>query len=400
MMETKVSTETVTDVSPTGDVHPMTCGEKRIILVGTAHLSRASTDLVEKVIGEEKPDTVCVELCASRYDSLTQKKRWEETDLIKVIREKKAMLLFANLLLAHFQKRIGARLGIRPGEEILKAIHCAGTLGAQVHLVDRDIRTTLSRAWYRMGLRAKFKLLYQFISSLVESDEITEADIEEMKKKDVLDSLLSEMGEAMPVVREVLIDERDRYLSHMIRTAPGNKVVAIIGAGHVPGVKRYWDQEIDIEALKQMPPKKRYAGWFKWGFPALIVVLFVVGFFISGTSTGADMITWWAITTGTLSGLGAAVALAHPLTILSAVLSAPLTTLHPLIAAGWVAGLVEALIGRPKVKDFESLLEDISSLKGFWRNKITRILLVVVFTNLGASVGTFVAIPLMIRLLA
>jgi len=342
-METKSSTETEKDAPGAGDVHPMTYGDKKIILVGTAHLSRASTDLVERVIGEEKPDTVCVELCASRYDSLTQKKRWEDTDLIKVIREKKAMLLFANLLLAHFQKRIGARLGIRPGEEILRAIQCAGTSGAQIHLVDRDIRTTLSRAWHRMGLRAKFKLLYQFISSLVEADEISEADIEEMKKKDVLDSLISEMGQALPVVREVLIDERDRYLSHMIRNAPGNKVVAVIGAGHVPGVKRYWDQEIDIEALKQMPPKGRYAGWFKWGFPGLIVVLFVVGFFTSGTSTGADMIIWWAITTGTLSGLGAALALAHPLTILSAILSAPLTTLHPLIAAGWVAGLVEVL---------------------------------------------------------
>ncbi|MBN1102675.1 MAG: TraB/GumN family protein [Deltaproteobacteria bacterium] len=387
-------------VAWTADVHPMGCGEKEIILVGTAHLSRASTDLVERIIGKEVPETVCVELCASRYDSLTQKKRWEETDLIKVIREKKTMLLFANLLLAHFQKRIGARLGIRPGEEILKAIQCAGTSGSRVHLVDRDIRTTLSRAWYRMGLRAKFKLLYQFISSLVEADEISEADIEEMKNKDVLESLLSEMGQALPVVREVLIDERDRYLSHMIRTAPGKKVVAIVGAGHVPGVKRYWDQEIDIEALRQMPPKGRYAGWFKWGFPALIVALFVLGFYTSGTSTGTDMIVWWAITTGALSGLGAAMALGHPLTILSAVLSAPLTTLHPLIAAGWVAGLVEALLGRPKVKDFQNLLEDITSLKGFWKNKITRILLVVIFTNLGASIGTFVAIPLMIKLLA
>jgi pheromone shutdown-related protein TraB len=368
--------------------------------VGTAHLSWASTELVERVIGEEKPDTVCVELCTSRYDSLTQKKKWQETDLIKVIREKKSMLLFANLLLAHFQKRIGARLGIRPGEEILKAIQCAGAAGAQVHLVDRDIRTTLSRAWRRMGLKAKFKLLYQFIGSLVEAEEISEADIEEMKKKDVLEALLAEMGQTLPVVREVLIDERDQYLSHMIRNAPGKKIVAVIGAGHVPGVKAWWDKEIDIESLRQMPPKGRYAGWFKWGFPALIVALFVLGFFTSGISTGADMITWWVIITGSLSGLGAAAAFAHPLTILSAALSAPLTTLHPLIAAGWVAGLVEALLGRPKVKDFESLLEDITSLKGFWRNKITRILLVVVFTNLGASIGTFVAIPLMIKLLA
>lgn len=382
------------------DIHHLSSGDKEVILVGTAHLSRASTDLVEKVIRAENPETVCVELCPSRYDSLTQKRKWQETDLFRVIRDKKVFLLFSNLMLAYFQKKIGARLGIRPGEEIMKAIQVAEDVGARVHLVDRDIRTTLARVWRLMGLRAKFRLLYQFIGSVAEVEDISEADIEEMKKKDVLEALLSEMGQSLPTVRQVLIDERDQYLSHMIRTAPGKKVVAVVGAGHVPGIRANWDQDIDVEALKQLPPKGRFAGVLKWGIPALVVALFFVGFLGSGSPTGTRMITWWILVTASLSGLGAAMALSHPLTILSAALSAPLTTIHPLIAAGWVAGLVEVMLRKPKVKDFESLLDDLSSLKGFWKNKITRILLVVIFTNLGATAGTLVAIPLMVKLLA
>lgn len=382
------------------DIHHLRAQDRDVILVGTAHLSRASTDLVERVIREERPDTVCVELCASRFESLTQRKSWEERDLFKVIREKKVLLLFANLLMAHFQKRIGLKLGIRPGEEILKAIQAAEAQGSGIHLADRNIRVTLSRLWRLMGFRARFKLLYQFIASVSEAEDITEAQIEEMKQKDVLESMLMEIGRSLPAVRQVLINERDQYLAHMIRTAPGKKIVAVVGAGHVPGIENWWEKEIDVEALDRLPPKSRLGGVLKWGLPALVVALFVLGFYTSGSATGAQMITWWIAVTATLSGLGAAAAFGHPLTILSAALSAPLTTLHPLIAAGWVSGLVEAVLRKPKVKDFEAILEDISSLKGFWRNKITRILLVVILTNLGASAGTFVAIPMMVKFLS
>jgi pheromone shutdown-related protein TraB len=388
------------EVSTTGDVHRLQYDEKEVILVGTAHISAASVELVEKTIREERPETVCVELCRSRFESITQKRKWQETDLYRIVKEKKTFVLLSNLLLAYFQKKIGSKLGIRPGAEILQAIQSAESVGAGVHLADRDIRTTLSRAWGFMGFWTKSKLLYHFIGSIADTEKITEADIEEMKKKDVLEALLSEMGETFPQVRVALIDERDRYLAEKIRTAPGKKIVAVVGAGHVPGIQRNWREQIDLAELEKLPPKGRYSGLLKWGIPGLIVAILLAGFFYSGARTGADMAISWALATGILAGLGALVALAHPLTILSAALSAPITTIHPLIAAGWVAGLVEAVVVKPKVKDFEKLLEDISSLKGFWRNKITRILLVVVFTNLGATAGTLVAIPLMLKFLA
>jgi pheromone shutdown-related protein TraB len=381
-------------------VHPLTFQGKDITLVGTAHISRESADLVSQVIEETKPDTVCVELCQSRYDSLTQKKKWENTDLLKVIKEKKAFLLLSNLLLASFQRKIGQKLGIRPGEEILQAIRSAEAAGAAVHLADRDIRITLSRTWRLMGFWKKSKLLTEILSSVWEVEEITQEQIEEMKKKDVLDALLSEIGETLPEVRKILIDERDQYLSHKIRHAPGNRIVAVVGAGHVPGILNSWDKEVDLAALEQLPPKGNLGKILGWGIPAFIVGLVLFGFLYSGLTATTEMVKWWTLTTAILSGAGAAAAFGHPLTILSAAAAAPFTTLHPLIAAGWVSGLVEAAIAKPKVKDFESLLDDIASFKGFWRNKITRILLVVVFTNLGASLGTFVAIPLMVKVLA
>ncbi|MBW1943996.1 MAG: TraB/GumN family protein [Deltaproteobacteria bacterium] len=382
------------------NTHQLFYQDKQIILIGTAHVSRKSAEEVSRVIEEERPDTVSVELCQSRYQSLTQKKRWEETDLIKAIKEKKAFLLLSNLMLSYFQKRIGKKLGIRPGEEMVKAIEGAEAIGAHIHLADRDIRTTLSRVWRLMGLWTKVKLSAQLVTSAGELDSLSEEDIEKIKRADVLETLLSEIGEALPEMRTVLIDERDQYLAHRIRTAPGQKIVAVVGAGHVPGIHKNWDQEVDMEALEQMPPKGKMVRIIKWAIPCIIVSLIALGFFKAGASAGTDMIKWWVLANAVLAGLGASVALAHPLTILTAVVASPITSLNPMIAAGWVAGLVELLIGKPKVKDFEALPDDISTLKGFWRNKITRILMVVVFTNIGSSLGAFVAIPLMLKVLA
>ena len=379
------------------NTHRLTIEDKEIILIGTAHVSRESADLVADVIEEQRPDTVCVELCESRYQTLTEKSRWEETDLIKVIKERKAFLLLSNLMLAAFQKKIGKKLGIKPGEEMLRAIQAANTVEAKIHLSDRDIRTTLSRTWRLMGLWTKIKLLVHLIISMGSVDTIKEEDIEKMKEKDVLETLIAEVGEMLPELQIVLIDERDQYLAHKIRTAPGKKIVAVVGAGHVPGIQNYWNEPVDIEALEVVPPKGRLIAFLKWGIPVLVVGLIVVGFFMAGASAGASMIKWWVLANALLAGVGAAAALAHPLTILSAVVASPITSLNPMIAAGWVAGLVEVLLGKPKVKDFESLPEDIVSAKGFWKNKITRILMVVVFTNMGSSLGAFVAIPLMAR---
>jgi len=380
-------------------VHRLSYEDKEIILIGTAHVSKDSVELVTSVINEEKPDTVCVELCESRYQSIQQKDAWLNTDIVKVIKEKKSFLLLSNLILASFQKRIAKKFDIIPGQEMIEAILAGEAAGSKIYPADRDIRVTLSRVWHNMGLWGKIKLLFQLLMSLGEVGDITEKDIEKMKQEDVLETLLAEVGKSLPVLKKILIDERDMYLAQKIKSAPGRKLVAVVGAGHVKGIKSYWNDTIDTESLEIIPPKSRLSGAIQWITAAGIIILFALGFYSGGIKAGTDMITWWILITGLLAGLGALLAMAHPLTILSSILAAPLTTIHPLIAAGWVSGLVEAFSRKPKVKDLESLPEDILSLRGFWRNKVTRILLVVAFTNIGASIGSLIAIPLMIKML-
>ena len=380
-------------------LHSLFIEDKDITLVGTAHVSKESVNLVNAVIDVERPDTVCVELCMSRYQSIIQRDRWKDMNIIKVIKEKKAFLLLSNLMLASFQKRIADKLDVKPGEEMIKAIEAGNAAGAKIHLADRDIRVTLSRAWRAMGLWDKLKLIFQMVLSLGEVDEITAEDVEKMKQEDMLETLLSDIGKSLPKIRDILIDERDRYLAHKIRTAPGNKIVAVVGAGHVPGIKKYWDKNIDLQKLEEIPPKSKFSSFLKWVVPMAILALFVAGFFFGGAEKGTEMIAWWIIANSVLAGLGAVLAMAHPYTILSSILAAPLTSLNPMIAAGWVSGLVEAFSRKPRVKDFENLQEDIHTIRGFWRNNVTRILLVVLFTNIGSSLGTFVAIPLMVKVL-
>ncbi len=377
----------------------MKYGDKDVALLGTAHISDESTRQVAQLVETERPDTVCVELCDARYQSMTQKKTWENTDLVKAIKEKKTFLLLSNLLLAHFQKRIGHKLGIKPGQEMMQAVRSAENVNAAICLSDRDIRTTLSRVWRLMGFWTKIKLGVQMLLSIGDADQIAEQDIEKMKEKDVLETVLSELGELLPELKHTLIDERDQYLAHKIRTAPGKRIVAVVGAGHVPGIRKYWHKYIDMATLETVPPKGRLTGILKWGIPCFIVALILSGFFIMGKEAGTDMVKWWTLANGLFAGIGAAVVLPHPLTVLTAIVASPITSLNPMIAAGWVAGLVEMFLRRPKVKDFESLHEDILSLRMFWKNKITRVLLLIVFTNLGSAVGAFVAIPLMTRFL-
>jgi pheromone shutdown-related protein TraB len=380
-------------------VHYLTLDDKEFMILGTAHVSRESAEKVASIIQEERPDTVCVELCQSRYLSIRQKDRWLDMDIVRVIKEKKAFLLLTNLLLASFQKRIAKKLDINPGQEMIQAIKSADETGANIELVDRDIRVTLSRTWSAMGFLGKLKLMFHLLLSLGQVDDIKEEDIERMKQEDILESLLAEVGKSLPVLKSILIDERDMYLSQKIRQSPGKKILAVVGAGHVAGIKRNWDSEIDLRELEIIPPKKKITTALKWIIPAAIIALFIYGFSRGGAGAGSNMILLWIMANGILAGLGALLALAHPYTILSSVLAAPLTSLNPMIAAGWVSGLVEAFSRKPKVKDLESLHDDILTVRGFWKNNVTRILLVVVFTNFGSMLGTMVAVPLMLKVL-
>jgi pheromone shutdown-related protein TraB len=379
------------------NVHRLAQDGREIILVGTAHVSRDSAELVERVIDEERPDVVCVELCQARFDALKQKDRWQETDIVKVIRDNRTALLLSQLLMVSFQRRIAEKFNINPGEEMLRAIAKAEATGAKIVLADREIRVTLLRTWRMMRFWTRLKFLSEMILSLFITEDITEEDIEKLKEHDVLDMALKAVGEKLPEVKTTLIDERDQYLAHMISHAGGRKIVAVVGAGHVSGIQQSFGRDIDLEAISRIPPPSLWAKFFGWGFSAGIIALFVAGFFYSGGQASINMILSWSAITATCAAIGAIVLLAHPLTILASALSAPLATLHPLIATGWVAGLVEASFRKPQVKDFLDLKDDIVSLGGFFRNKITRLLILVVFVNLTTSIGTFVAIPVLMK---
>jgi pheromone shutdown-related protein TraB len=394
--------EDQTQTRPDSDIHRLALDNREIVLIGTAHVSRHSAELVSQTIEAEHPDTVCVELCRTRLAAIQDQDRWRNMDIVKIIKEKKALMLFMNLLLASFQKKIADKFGIKPGQEMLNAVNAADTAGASVVPADREIQTTLSRVWGGMGFFEKLKLIFSMVFSIGQSGDIEEEDIEKMKQEDILQSMLSEVKAAHPIIERALIDERDRFLAENIRQASGDKIIAVVGAAHVPGIKKYLAENtpIDLADLNTIPPAGNVGKVLKWLLPGLVLALFAAGFMMEGKNAGTDMIWIWIMANGICSGIGAVLALAHPYTIGSSIVAAPLTSLNPMIAAGWVSGLVEAFSRRPKVKDLEAIPQDITSVKGFWRNNVTRILLVVVFTNLGSSIGTMTALPLMLKLLS
>jgi pheromone shutdown-related protein TraB len=381
------------------NISRITLEDREIILVGTAHVSRDSIELVGQTIDREKPDTVCVELCKPRFDAIRQQGKWQDTDILKVIREKRSGALLSQLIMASMQKKIAQKFNITPGEEMLRAIDRAEANGARLILADREIRITLLRAWRLMGFCNKMKFLPDLLLSFFSDEEITEEEIEKLKQQDVLEFALKTIGEKLPRLKTILIDERDLYLAHTISHAPGDRIVAVVGAGHVPGITRHLGEVIDLDALNKIPDKGIWGRTAGWIFSLAIVGIFAAGFFYSGSAASMKMIGWWSAITAFFAATGCIIMLAHPLTIFGSALAAPITTLHPLIAAGWVAGLVEATLRKPQVKDFLSLPHDIVSVRGFFHNRITRLLLMVAVVNLTTSIGTFLAIPMIMRFL-
>jgi len=382
MAEQQSLPESVTKISLDG---------KEIFLVGTAHVSRESVEDVKKTIQTVKPDSVCIELCEPRYRVMTERDAWRKMNIFKIIREKKSTLLLAQLILGAFYRQLGEKLGIQPGAEMLEAVNQAGKLGAKVILADREIEITLKRVFRYLSFWNKIKILSHFIAGLIAGEEIDEKLIEQLKTKDQLEAALSEFAEKLPEVKRRLLDERDIYLAQKIRHADGPKVVAVVGAGHVAGIKKSIKKEQSLDELIKIPPKSLWPTIFKWVIPTAIIALIAYSFYAKGTEALLQNIYIWLFVNGSLSALGAAVAFAHPLTILSAFVAAPFTSLNPALAAGWVAGLVEAWIRKPTVNDFEQLPTDTSTLKGFWKNPVTRILLVVAFANIGSMLGTWIA---------
>lgn len=371
------------------NVHRIEMDGKEIILLGTAHVSKKSVDEVKELIQAEKPDTVCVELCQSRYQAVTDADRWRNTDIFKIVKDGKALLLLVNLMVSSYQKKLAKQFDIQPGQEMIQGIESANDVGATLCLADRDIQTTMLRLWRSMGLWGKLTLFYQIIASMFVSEDISEEELEKMKSEDMLTSALNELSEHSPQFKSVLIDERDKYLAQKIKTAPGNKVVAVLGAGHVPGIKQELAHDHDLEQLSVMAPASKMIKIMAWAIPVLILGLIATTLSVD-RSAGIDQLVSWILWNGSLSALGALIALGHPLSILTAFIASPISSLSPLLAAGWFAGLTEALVRKPSVQDFENISEDVLSLKGFWRNKVTHVLLVVVLTNLGSLIGTMI----------
>jgi pheromone shutdown-related protein TraB len=374
------------------DVVVVEAGGRQVILVGTAHVSRESAELVRRVIEAERPDVVCVELDPQRHIALSQRRSFESLDLRQVIRSRQLAALVANLLLASWQRRMGGALGVMPGSEMLEAMHTAGELGIPTRLCDRDVRITLRRAWASLSLWRKSELLATLLASAFETPKLDEAELRRLRDKDVLSQLMAELAEAMPGLTRVLIDERDAYLAQKIREAPGRRVVAVVGAGHVAGMRRALEQsgDIDVTGLEEIPPVSPAWRWLGWGIPALVVA----GLAWIGVTHGAEVagrsLAFWIVANGVGCMLGAFLALAHPVTIAAAFFVAPVTTLSPLIGAGHVLAFLQAYVQPPLVSELETVSDDVSRPSAWWRNRLLRIVLVFALTTIGSLTGNYV----------
>ncbi len=372
-------------------VHELDLEGRKLYLIGTAHVSKKSVEEVRQTIEQVQPDTVCVELCQARYANLQRAEEWKKTDVVKVVRQGKALLLLASLVMASFQRRIGKKLGVQPGAEMAEAARLAESTGARLELVDRDIQITLKRAWASLGWKDRLKMAFHLTGSLFVDEEIDEETIEKLKKEENLQDALEILATAFPTLQASLVGERDTYMAQKLRGVEGETVVAAVGAAHVPGIRENLSLEVPLEPLEEVPPRSVWSRVLQWGIPLLILGLFAYGFYSRGLDELLQSVVIWLLVNGSLSAAGAALAWGHPLSVASAFFAAPLTSLNPLIGAGWVAGLVQALVKRPTVDDLEGLPEAITTVKGFWRNPASRILLVTAFANLGSVAGTFLA---------
>jgi pheromone shutdown-related protein TraB len=375
------------------DVEVLALGGRRIVLVGTAHISRESVDLVRLVIERERPDVVCVELDQRRFEALSSKRRWETLDLREIIRKRQVATLLLNLMLASYQKRLGGKLGVVPGSELLAAIELAKALGTPVELCDRDVRITLRRAWGSLSFGRKAMLLSGVLSSVGDSPEISEEEIRKLRRKDALSEVMEEFGRALPELKRALIDERDSYLATKIQSAPGTTIVAVVGAGHVAGMARALTEgrSADLAELETIP--KASSGWVmaSWAITLSVVLAIVYIGATEGVKAASSNALIWCLAHSIPSALGGIVAFGHPLTVLSAFVSAPFTALSPLIGVGHVTAFVQTYLVPPRVTEFQSVGDDIAQPRAWWRNRLLRVLLVFILTSLGGVLGTWVA---------
>ncbi|MGP1508437.1 MAG: TraB/GumN family protein [Sphaerochaeta sp.] len=374
-----------------------------IILVGTAHVSQTSVDEVRAVIEEEKPDHICLELDKGRYESKTKEQSYSNMNLVKVFKEGKTFLVLANTALASFQKKMGNQTGSAPGEEIIGASKIAEEKGIPYSFCDRDIAVTLKRAWSKSNLWNKAKLIATLLSSAFDKEEFKPEELEELKKSDTLQEMMNALSRELPGAKEALIDERDRFLATNIMQAPGHRKVAIIGAGHAGGIIRTVESlesgklSKDISEISQAPKPSKAGKIIGWAIPVLLVAIIVWAGFAHGFNESLRYFLIWAGTNSATTVLFSMLSNAHPLNWLISAVSAPVAVLNPAIGVGVITGIAEASLRKPSVKDFESLPDDISSFKGWFRNKVLHAFMIFFTTSLGSILGTFVLFPIMLK---
>ncbi len=377
-------------------------GNKEIYILGTAHVLEESRKEVETLIESVNPDTVCIELCDSRYESLKNKERWKNLDIVKVIREGKGFLLFANMVLSAFQKRIGADMESAPGEEMVTAARIAEEKGKNIVLADRDVNVTLKRAWRLSSFADRMKIFEVLLESFFVEEKVEKKDIDELLKgEDMFNQIMGVFAQKLPKVKQVFIDERDMFIAQKIKNAPGNKIVAVIGKGHQKGIGNYLEGSFEYNPSVEIVPRPGVAGKIiPWVFIGIILAVIVFGFFFKGRDAGLSMLWAWVAASGTCTAVFAAIVLAHPLTILASWIAAPIKIIIPTTSAGILLAPLEAILRKPRVKDFESLNDDIMTFKGFLKNRVTKILAVFVSVTIGAIIGHTLALIWIARILA
>ena len=368
----------------------------RYTLLGTAHVSRASVDAVRAAIDSGEYDQVAIELDTQRLQALTHPEALAKLDLIKVLREGKTALFAANLALAGYQRRLAEKLGIEPGAELKVAAIEAEARQLPLHLIDRDVGITFRRAMRSLGWWGRAKISAGLVAGMVTGEEVDEAEIERLKEGDILESAFGEFASQTPALYETIIAERDRYMAARLRatTSGATHVLAVVGAGHLQGLARHLREENDAPAgiIEQLDfvPKKSSIPWFTLAITALIVGSFAYGFWHGGRDLGTALIVQWVLFTGGLGALGCLLAGGHPLSIVTAFVAAPLKPFHPGVPAGTFSGLVEARIRKPTYGDFLDLRDDVQSIRGWYRNRVARVLVNFMLTNVGTAIGVWI----------
>lgn len=361
---------------------------KTVTLIGTAHVSHQSAQEVLDALSEGNYDAIAIELDEERFQGLKQDKAWENTDIIQLIKNKKTGLLMAQLILASYQRRMAKANDIKVGQEMMTAIDYAQSHEIRLLKIDRSVTVTFQRIWRALNFFDKISMLTQLIASVFTDEKLTEEDVEKLKEQDILQAALSEISTKFPKVAETLIFERDRIMAYKLRNAPGTNVVAIVGAAHVSGILSHINNsELQINTLMSVPPAKASSKILTYVFPVAIVAL-IVATMVMSPNLALSTVIRFVVFNGSLGALGTLLAFGHPLAILTAFVAAPIGILSPVLATGWFAGLAEAYMRKPTVNDFMALQDDAMKFKGWWKNRVLRILLVVMMANLFVSFGS------------